>query len=100
MKKMLMLFNIKWIGTYTEFKQYIESVKQVSDAVAGMTFKGAYIPSDEWNYTILFDLAQYANALKGYQTFIQKYLQPDIRSNIAVSKSTLLHTFEELGYPV
>lgn len=97
---MLMLFNIQWIGTYNEFKQYIDSVKQVSETVSGMTFKGAYIPSDAWNYTLLFDLAQYANALEGYQTFIQKYLQPDVRSNIALSKTILLHTFEELGYPV
>jgi hypothetical protein len=78
----------------------VENVKQVSEAIAGMTFKGVYIPTDEWNYTLLFDVAQYANALNGYQTFIQKYLRPDMRSNIAVSKSILLHTFKELGYPV
>lgn len=97
---MLMLYSMKWIGTYNEFKQYLESVKDVSEAVTGMTFKGVYIPSDEWNYTLIFDLDQYANALEGYQTFIKKYLQPDVRSNIAYAKWTLLHTFEEIGYPI
>lgn len=96
---MLMLYSIKWIGTYNQFKQYIERVKQVSSAVKGMNFKGVYIPSDEWNYTLLFDLDQYANALEGYQAFVKKHLQADVRSNIAYTKSTLLHTFAELGYP-
>jgi hypothetical protein len=91
---------MKWIGTYNEFKQYLTTVKDVSGAVSGMTFKGVYIPSDEWNYTLLFDLEQYANALDVYQTFIKKYAQPDVRSNIAYAKLTLLHTFEELGYPI
>jgi hypothetical protein len=95
-----MLYSMKWIGTYNEFTQYIEMVNEVSGAVSGMTFKGAYVPSDEWNYTLLFDLDQYANALEVYQTFIKKYSQPDVRSNIAYAKWTLLHTFEELGYPV
>ena len=95
-----MLYSLKWIGTYNEFKLYLERVKEVSSAVAGMTFKGAYIPSDEWNYTLLFDLDHYANGLKGYHTFIKKYLQPDVRSNIAYAKWTLLHTFEEIGYSI
>ena len=97
---MLMLFNIQWIGTYNEFKQYIDSVTQVSDAVSGMTFKGAYVPSEAWNYTMLFELADYASMLKVYQTFVEKYLQVDVPSSIELAKMTLLHTLDELGYPV
>ena len=97
---MLMLYSLKWIGTYNEFKLYLERVKDISGVVAGMTFKGVYIPSDEWNYTLLFDLDHYENGLEGYQIFIKKYLHPDVRSNIAYAKWTLLHTFEEIGYSI
>ena len=97
---MLMLYSIQWIGTYNQFKQYLENVKALSSTIAGVTFKGVYIPSDEWNYTLLFELDQYANSIQLYQTFVKKYLQPDNRSNIALGKWTLLHAPEELGFPV
>jgi hypothetical protein len=96
---MLMLYNIKWNGTYYEFKQYLERVQEVSDTVSGMTVKGVYIPSEAWNYTILFELTSYADMLKVYQTFVKKYLQVDAPSRIELAQMTLLHTFEELGYP-
>jgi hypothetical protein len=73
---------------------------QYAVAITGVTFKGVYLPSDEWNYALLFDLDKYANSVQLYHTFVKKYLQPDSRSNIALGKWTLLHTPEELGYPI
>ncbi len=97
---MLMLYNLKWKGSYNEFKAYIDHVKEVTGTVSGMTFKGAYVPSEAWNYTILFELADYASMLKVYQTFVKKYLQVDEPSSIELAEMTLLHTLDELGYPV
>jgi hypothetical protein len=97
---MLMLFNMQWIGTYNQFTQYLENVKKLSNTITGVTFKGVYVPSDEWSYTLLFDLDRYANMVQLYHTFVKKYLQPDSRSNIALGRWTLLHTPEELGYPI
>ena len=97
---MLMLYNIKWKGSFNEFKEYTARVKEVTSTVQGMTLKGIYVPSEAWNYTMLFELTDYASMLKVYQTFVKKYLQVDAPSTIELAKMTLLHSFEELGYPL
>jgi len=93
---LLTLYYFNWVGTTEEFKEYIGRVKSICDGIAGVNFKGVFVPSSEWNAVLLLEAASFEKALESYKTYMKKFgPHPKIPS----SKMEMLYTFQELGYP-
>ncbi len=90
---MLILYNFRWTGTLEEFTEFMERLKGVCEEIEDIDFKGVFIPSSEWSYTLLIKTTSYAKAREAYSTYMQKYGPPQI----SLAAWTILHTFEELG---
>ena len=93
---MYFIYYIRWIGTNTEFERYLERVNEISKKIKGVTFKGAYAPSSDWNYAFLFDVSSFDQGMEIYKTYIKKYEGQHPQE--LVGKLELLFTLEEVGF--
>jgi len=93
---LLTLYYFNWVGTPEEFKEYVGRIKSISDGIDGLSFKGVFVPSSEWNAVLLFEAASFEKALECYTTYMKKFGRT---GKIPLSKTEILFTFQELGYP-
>ena len=75
-------------------KEYIGRVSEICNQTEGVTFKGVFMPTSEWNEVILFEGTSYDKVVGVYKAFMMKY---GPHPKIPVGKVEALHTFEELG---
>ena len=94
---MYFIYYIRWIGTPTEFQRYLERVKIISKRLEGVSFKGAFAPSSEWNYAFLFETSNFDQGMEVYKTYMKKYEGQHPQE--LVGKLELLFTLEEVGFP-
>ena len=97
MKFSYFIYYIRWIGTSTEFEKYLERVKNISNELEGVIFRGAFAPSSEWNYAFLFDVSSFDQGMEVYKTYKKKYEGQHPQE--LVGKLELLFTLEEIGFP-
>lgn len=93
---MLGLYYFRWAGTSEEFNEYIGRVKAIYDGIEGVSFKGVFAPTSEWNAVLLLEGTSFEKILEGYRAYIQKY---GSHPKITLAKLESLFTFQELGYP-
>ncbi|MDQ1279334.1 MAG: hypothetical protein QG670_596 [Thermoproteota archaeon] len=96
-KKLLTLYYFNWTGTSEELKEYIKMTASVFKDMEGISFRGVFIPTSEWNFALLYETKSFDKALEAFKTGMKKY-GDKWQSKIPVSKSEVLLTFEELGY--
>ena len=94
---MILLYYIRWIGTATELKEYVGRINEITAALDGVDFKGIFSPTSEWSFVVLFEGTSYDKVLEVYKKYMMKY---GPHSKIPVGKVEVLHTFDELGYPM
>lgn len=90
---MLGLYYFNWAGTTEELKEYVGRVKSISDGIEGVEFKGAFTPTSEWHFVLLFDVSSYEKGLEFMRTYRKKHGPP----KVALAKAEILHTMEEMG---
>ncbi len=91
---MLVLTYFNWAGKPEEFKEFATHIKAVGDGVKGVKFIGMFIPSSEWHYVMVWDVANYEKILRTYNTYSEKYG----RLKFSLGKMELLHTLEEVPF--
>lgn len=92
---LLGLYYFRWTGTSEELKEYVGRVSEIANAVEGVSFKGVFTPTSEWNCVLLFEATGFDNVLKIYKEYMKKY---GSNPNIPVAKVESLFTLEEIGY--
>jgi len=50
---LIILYCFNWSGTPKGFKEYVGRMTSTSAATEGVTFKGVFMHSNEWNSVIL-----------------------------------------------
>jgi hypothetical protein len=53
---MLGLFWFNWEGTPEELKKFVEENKKETEKIDGITWKGCYTPTCEWNRVMVFKI--------------------------------------------
>ena len=91
---MFVLHYLNWAGTSKEFKEFASRVKSQVDGVKGVNLVGIFIPTSEWHYVIVWDVATYEKVLQTYKTYSEKYGP----LKISLGKLELLHTLEEIPF--
>ena len=94
---MYFIYYLRWIGTPTEFEKYYQSLKKISSSIEGLKFLGAFIPSSEWNYALLFDTISFDKAMQVYRTIVKKFEGQHPQE--FVGKLEILFSLEEVGFP-
>ena len=91
---MLVLTYFNWAGKPEEFKEFTGRIKSVGDGVKGVKLVGIFIPTSEWHYVMIWDVASYEKVLQTYKAYSEKYG----RLNFSLGKMELLHTLEEIPF--
>ena len=94
---MFLLYYIRWIGTAGELKEYVSRINTITNEIDGVSFRGIFSLTSEWNFVLLFEGTSYDNVLEVYKTYMMKY---NPHSKIPVGKVEVLHSFEEFGYSI
>ena len=71
-------------------------MKKISSSIEGLKFIGAFIPSSDWSYALLFDTTRFDKAMQVYRTIIKKF--EGQHPQTFVSKLEILFSREEVGF--
>jgi hypothetical protein len=96
-KRLFALYYFRWTGIIEELKEYVKRVREITNKTEGVELKGIFTPTSEWNGVLLFEGTSYQKILDIYKAYMQDY---GPNPKIPVGKVEVLHTFEELGYPL
>ncbi len=91
---MLVLNYFNWAGTSAEFKEFREQIKGQVNAMNDVKLVGIFIPTSEWHYVVVFDVATYETALQTYKAYAEKYGA----LKVSLGKLELFHTIEEIPF--
>lgn len=94
MKPLLVLHYFNWAGTSEEFKEFASRMKSQVDEVEDVKLVGIFIPTSEWHYVIVWNVATYENVLQIYKTYSEKYGP----LKISLGRLELFHTLEEIPF--
>jgi hypothetical protein len=91
------IYYIRWVGTSKEFEEYLGRMKSISDGIEGVTFRGVFAPSSEWNFAFLLETSSFDRGMEIYRTYMQKY--GGQHPKVTVGKLELLFSLEEVSFP-
>ncbi len=91
---MLVLHYFNWAGTPEEFKDFVHQINSKFAGSEGASLQGIFIPTSEWHYTIIWNVAAYEKILQIYKAYSEKYGP----LKISLGKLEILHTIEEIPF--
>lgn len=91
---MLVLHYLNWSGTPVEFKEFVNQLKSQVGKAADVSLLGVFIPTSEWHYVIVWNVAMYEKVLQMYKIYSEKYGP----LKISLGKIELFHTLEEIPF--
>ncbi len=91
---MFVLLYFNWGGTPEEFKEFAGRVKSQPKEVKGLSLVGIFVPTSEWHYVIVWNVATYEKVLEAMKAYSEKYGH----LKAALGKIELFHTLEEVPF--
>ncbi len=91
---MFVLHYFNWAGTPEEFKDFANTIKNQFGGAEGVNLVGIFIPTSEWHYVIIWNVAMYEKVLQTYKAYSEKHGP----LKISLGKLELFHTLEEIPF--
>ena len=92
---MLAQVFFNWDGTIDEFEKVKKLVRDLVDKREDINLAGLYVPSDEWNYTVLYEVES-LDVFLMYQREVRQQLRIQNLNKISSRKLELLIKENEL----
>ena len=84
-------------GNSRRAKKHVKRGKEITNKTEGVELKGIFTSTSQWNGVLLFQGTSYQKILDIYKAYMQDY---GPNPKIPIVKVEVLHTFEELCYPL
>ncbi|UCF07757.1 MAG: hypothetical protein JSW28_08975 [Thermoplasmata archaeon] len=73
---MLAIVHLNWRGTNEEFQAVCKHVKEIIVNTQGIELVGLYVPSNDWNYAVVYKVKSFTNFLD-YQKIVREKLRQE-----------------------
>ena len=93
---MLAQVYLNWTGTVEEFDKVKTLVRDIVARSGGIELVGLYIPSNKWNYIVVYKIDTFENFLK-FQKEVRSNLKNQNLAKISTRKLVLLIKDKELN---
>ncbi len=87
---------LNWTGTADEFEKVKTIVKDVVARSEGIDLQGLYVPTNKWNYVVIYNINNFENFL-GFQKEVRTQLKSQGLAKISVRKLVLMIKEKELS---